>query len=154
LRLSNLWSTLAAASRLASGMVVQAVGMIVDPHQAEAIVADGHADCVAVARGFLDDPRWAWHAAAALGADAVYPPQYRRARPEQWPGATRTPYGTPLDSDPTRRDDGPQPVADLGSAANRIHDLARNPITPNQVAAGRLCIQSAIIGRDRDDLGR
>jgi hypothetical protein len=62
--------------------------------------------------------------------------------------------GTPLNSDPTRRDDGPQPVADLGSAANRIHDLARNPIAPNQVAAGRLCIQSAIIGGDRDDLGR
>jgi 2,4-dienoyl-CoA reductase-like NADH-dependent reductase (Old Yellow Enzyme family) len=81
---------LAAAVKKASGMVVQAVGMIVDPPQAEAIVADGHADCVAVARGFLDDPRWAWHAAAALGADAVYPPQYRRARPEQWP--TRTPY--------------------------------------------------------------
>ena len=40
-------------------MVVQAVGMIVDPHQAEAIVADGHADCVALGRGFLDNPRWA-----------------------------------------------------------------------------------------------
>ena len=61
--------------------------------------------------------------------------------------------GTPLNSDPTRRDDGPQPVADLGSATNRIHDLARNPIAPNQVA-GRLGIQSAIIGGDRDDLGR
>lgn len=34
----------AAAVKKASGMVVQAVGMIVDPHQAEAIVADGHAD--------------------------------------------------------------------------------------------------------------
>ena len=78
---------LAAAVKKASGIAVQAVGMIVDPHQAEAIVADGHADCVALARGFLDDPRWAWHAAIALGADAVYPPQYRRARPEQWPGA-------------------------------------------------------------------
>jgi hypothetical protein len=64
--------------------------MIVDPHQAEAIVADGHADCVA--RGFLDDQRWAWHAAAALGANAVYPPQYLRAGPEQWPGAALTPY--------------------------------------------------------------
>jgi 2,4-dienoyl-CoA reductase-like NADH-dependent reductase (Old Yellow Enzyme family) len=63
--------------------LVQAVGMIVDPHQAEAIVADGHADCVAI----LDDPRWAWHAAAALGADAVCPPQYVRARPKHWPGA-------------------------------------------------------------------
>jgi 2,4-dienoyl-CoA reductase-like NADH-dependent reductase (Old Yellow Enzyme family) len=81
---------LAAAVKKASGIVVQAVGMIVDPHQAEAIVADGHADCVALARGFLDDPRWAWHAAAALGADAVYPPQYLRARPEHWPGAALT----------------------------------------------------------------
>jgi 2,4-dienoyl-CoA reductase-like NADH-dependent reductase (Old Yellow Enzyme family) len=58
---------------------VQAVGMIVDPHQAEKIVADGHADCVAFGRGFLDDPRWAWHAAAVLGADVVYPPQYLAA---------------------------------------------------------------------------
>ena len=78
---------LAAAVKKASGITVQAVGMIVDPHQAEAIVADGQADCIALARGFLDDPRWAWHAAAALGADAVYPPQYLRARPEHWPGA-------------------------------------------------------------------
>jgi 2,4-dienoyl-CoA reductase-like NADH-dependent reductase (Old Yellow Enzyme family) len=78
---------LAAAVKKASGIAVQAVGMIVDPHQAEAIVADGHADCVALARGFLDDPRWAWHAAAALGADAAYPPQYLRACPEHWPGA-------------------------------------------------------------------
>jgi len=83
---------LAAAVKKASGIVVQAVGMIVDPHQAGAIVADGHADCVALARGFLDDPRWVWHAAAALGTDAVYPPQYLRARPEHWPGAALTPH--------------------------------------------------------------
>jgi 2,4-dienoyl-CoA reductase-like NADH-dependent reductase (Old Yellow Enzyme family) len=76
----------AAAVRRASGIVVQAVGMIVTPYQAEAIIADGEADFVALARGFLDDPRWGWHAAAMLGADAVYPPQYRRARPEHWPG--------------------------------------------------------------------
>ena len=55
----------AAAVKMASGIAVQAVGMIVDPHQVEAIVADGSADCVALARGFLDDPRWAWHAAEA-----------------------------------------------------------------------------------------
>jgi len=40
-----------------------------------------------LARGFLDEPRWGWHAAAALEAGAVYPPRYRRARPEHWPGA-------------------------------------------------------------------
>jgi 2,4-dienoyl-CoA reductase-like NADH-dependent reductase (Old Yellow Enzyme family) len=78
---------LAAAVKKASGIAVQAVGLIVNPHKAEAIVADGDADCVAVARGFLDDPRWAWHAAAALGAEAAYPPQYLRAHPEHWPGA-------------------------------------------------------------------
>ncbi len=78
----------AASVKRASGIAVQAVGMIVDPRQAEAIVADGHADCVALARAFLDDPRWAWHAADALGAEIAYAPQYRRARPDQWPGAT------------------------------------------------------------------
>ena len=83
---------LAAAVKNASGIAVQAVGMIVDPHHADAIVAEGDADCVALARGFLDDPRWAWHAAAMLGADAVYPPQYLRARPEHWPGAALTPH--------------------------------------------------------------
>jgi 2,4-dienoyl-CoA reductase-like NADH-dependent reductase (Old Yellow Enzyme family) len=77
----------AATVKKASGIAVQAVGMIVDPHQAEAIVADGHADYVAIARAFLDDPRWAWHAADALGADVACPPQYRRARPDQWPAA-------------------------------------------------------------------
>jgi 2,4-dienoyl-CoA reductase-like NADH-dependent reductase (Old Yellow Enzyme family) len=77
----------AAAVKKASGIAVQAVGMIVDPHQAETIVADGSADCVALARAFLDDPRWAWHAADALAADVACPSQYRRARPDQWPGA-------------------------------------------------------------------
>jgi 2,4-dienoyl-CoA reductase-like NADH-dependent reductase (Old Yellow Enzyme family) len=77
----------AAAVKKASGIAVQAVGMIIDPHHAEAIVADGRADFVALARAFLDDPRWAWHAADALGADVACPPKYRRARPDQWPGA-------------------------------------------------------------------
>jgi 2,4-dienoyl-CoA reductase-like NADH-dependent reductase (Old Yellow Enzyme family) len=77
----------AAAVRKASGIAVQAVGMIVDPHQAEAIVIEGGADFVALARAFLDDPRWGWHAADALGAHLGCAPQYRRARPDQWPGA-------------------------------------------------------------------
>ena len=34
---------------------------------------------VALARAFLDDPHWGWHAAAALGADVARPPQYLRA---------------------------------------------------------------------------
>ena len=75
--------------RRETGMITRAVGMIVDPLQAEAIIADGDADLVALARAFLDDPRWAWHAADALGASsaAPCPTQYRRARPDLWPGA-------------------------------------------------------------------
>ncbi len=78
---------LAQRIRAATGMTVMAVGMIVEPQQAEAIVAEGQADLVAVGRGFLDDPRWGWHAAAALGAAVPYPPQYARAAPAAWPGA-------------------------------------------------------------------
>jgi 2,4-dienoyl-CoA reductase-like NADH-dependent reductase (Old Yellow Enzyme family) len=63
------------------------VGLIVNPHQAEAIVAEGRADMVALARAFLDDPHWAWHAAQALGGDVAHPPQYVRAGPGLWPGA-------------------------------------------------------------------
>jgi 2,4-dienoyl-CoA reductase-like NADH-dependent reductase (Old Yellow Enzyme family) len=36
---------------------------------------------VAMARAFLWEPRWAWHAAAALGASVVPPPQYLRSAP-------------------------------------------------------------------------
>jgi 2,4-dienoyl-CoA reductase-like NADH-dependent reductase (Old Yellow Enzyme family) len=64
-----------------------AVGMIVEPEQAEEIVAGGRADMVALARAMLDDPRWVWHAAERFGVKLEYPPQYRRAHPEQWPGA-------------------------------------------------------------------
>lgn len=80
----------AEAIKKASKIVVRAVGMIADPRQAEAIIAEGRADWVALARGFLDDPRWAWHAADALGAEVACPPQYERARPKLWPGAMLT----------------------------------------------------------------
>jgi 2,4-dienoyl-CoA reductase-like NADH-dependent reductase (Old Yellow Enzyme family) len=52
-----------------------------DPHQAEAILEAGDADAVAIARGILWDPRWPWHAAAALGATATAAPQYLRSEP-------------------------------------------------------------------------
>ncbi len=64
-----------------------AVGMIRDPEFAENIVASGQADMVALARGLLYDPRWAWHAAEELGASAAYPAQYIRAHPDNWPKA-------------------------------------------------------------------
>jgi 2,4-dienoyl-CoA reductase-like NADH-dependent reductase (Old Yellow Enzyme family) len=77
----------AAEIRAKAGIATRAVGMIVEPRQAEEIVASGQADMVALARGMLDDPRWGWHAADALGASVRVPPQYERARPATWPGA-------------------------------------------------------------------
>jgi 2,4-dienoyl-CoA reductase-like NADH-dependent reductase (Old Yellow Enzyme family) len=58
-----------------------AVGLITDPHEAEAIVSSAQADMVALARGILYDPHWPWHAAAALGAQVQAPRQYWRAQP-------------------------------------------------------------------------
>ena len=66
---------------------IRAVGMIADPEQAEEILAAGKADMVAMARAFLDNPRWVWHAAEHFGVKVDYPPQYARSRPDQWPGA-------------------------------------------------------------------
>jgi NADPH2 dehydrogenase len=64
-----------------TGVATIGVGLITEPAQAEAAVAGGQADLVALARGFLWNPRWVWHAAAQLGASVVAPPQYRRAPP-------------------------------------------------------------------------
>ncbi len=77
----------AARIRQEVGIATMAVGMINQPRQAEAIIAGGQADLVALARGMLYDPRWAWHAAEALGAELEYPRQYRRAHPARWPQA-------------------------------------------------------------------
>ena len=68
-------------------IAVRAVGLIADAQQAESIVAQGKADMVALARGFLDDPRWVWHAAEKFGVKIDYPPQYARSHPDLWPGA-------------------------------------------------------------------
>jgi 2,4-dienoyl-CoA reductase-like NADH-dependent reductase (Old Yellow Enzyme family) len=68
-------------------MKVRAVGMIADPAHAESIVAEGKADMVAMARAFLDNPRWVWHAAERYGLKLDYPPQYARSRYDAWPGS-------------------------------------------------------------------
>ena len=65
----------------ATGVNTMAVGLITEPQQAEDIVAGGQADFVALARAMLYDPRWPWHAAAALGATVQAPPQYWRSAP-------------------------------------------------------------------------
>ncbi|MDA0722604.1 MAG: NADH:flavin oxidoreductase/NADH oxidase [Proteobacteria bacterium] len=55
--------------RQAGGMPTIAVGLITHPEQAEAILANGQADLVAIAREALVDPMWALHAAQSLGHD-------------------------------------------------------------------------------------
>ncbi len=71
--------------RRETGLPAIAVGLITEPEQAERIVAEGQADLVALARGMLFDPRWPWHAAAALGAQVTAPPQYWRSAPSSVP---------------------------------------------------------------------
>jgi 2,4-dienoyl-CoA reductase-like NADH-dependent reductase (Old Yellow Enzyme family) len=78
---------LAERVRRDAGITTRAVGLVAEPRQAEAVVASGQADLVAMARAFLDDPHWVWHAAEALGAKAAMPPQYERSRADLWPGA-------------------------------------------------------------------
>jgi 2,4-dienoyl-CoA reductase-like NADH-dependent reductase (Old Yellow Enzyme family) len=67
--------------RKETGIATIAIGLITEAEQAEKIVAEGKADMVALARGFLWDPRWAWHAALGLGATPQIPRQYLRGRP-------------------------------------------------------------------------
>jgi len=71
------------------GMPTMAVGMITEAEQAEAILTEGKADMIAIARAFLDDPHWGWHAAIKLGAEIELPPQYRRVLPKAWDPARR-----------------------------------------------------------------
>jgi 2,4-dienoyl-CoA reductase-like NADH-dependent reductase (Old Yellow Enzyme family) len=79
----------AAEVRARTGIHTRAVGMIVEPEQAESIVSEGKADTVALARALLDNPRWVWHAAEKLGAEGsiTHPPQYERSKRALWPGA-------------------------------------------------------------------
>jgi 2,4-dienoyl-CoA reductase-like NADH-dependent reductase (Old Yellow Enzyme family) len=74
---------LARAIRRATSMTTIAVGLITDAKQADAIVASGDADLVAMARAMLWDPRWPWHAAATLGAQVQAPKQYWRSPPRE-----------------------------------------------------------------------
>lgn len=74
---------LAREIRRAASLPTIAVGLITEPKQAEAIVASGDADLVAMARAMLWNPRWPWHAAAVLGAQVRAPQQYWRSPPRE-----------------------------------------------------------------------
>jgi len=75
----------AARIRRETGIPTAAVGLITDPVQANAIVAQGEADLVLLARAMLRDPYWPLHAAAALGETIGWPVQYLRAAPHHTP---------------------------------------------------------------------
>jgi 2,4-dienoyl-CoA reductase-like NADH-dependent reductase (Old Yellow Enzyme family) len=72
--------------RDAAGMATIAVGLITDAQQAQAVLEAGDADLVALARAFLYDPRWGWHAAAELGGKLKAQPAYWRGLPRQAQG--------------------------------------------------------------------
>ena len=70
---------LAEAVGREAGMHTMAVGLITDPVKANAIVEEGRADLVALARELIADPAWTYRAAVALGAadpEAVLPEPY------------------------------------------------------------------------------
>jgi len=60
-------------------MLTAAVGLITEAQQAEAILQNGQADLVVMARQLLRDPYFPLHAAQALGVAADVPIQYQRA---------------------------------------------------------------------------
>jgi 2,4-dienoyl-CoA reductase-like NADH-dependent reductase (Old Yellow Enzyme family) len=71
----------AARIRAEADIATQAVGMILTPGQAEAILAEGMADLVALGREALYDPYWPHHAEQALGWDPEFSrwPRYNGA---------------------------------------------------------------------------
>jgi len=71
----------AARIRAEAGIATAAVGMITEAEQANALVAEGKADIVLLAREMLRDPYWTVHAAAKLGEAMSWPAQYLRAAP-------------------------------------------------------------------------
>jgi len=63
-----------------AGVPTGAVGLITEPEQAEAVLADGEADVVLIGRAMLRQPHWPLLAAHALGEKVEWPPQYVRGR--------------------------------------------------------------------------
>lgn len=64
--------------RREAGIASMAVGFLWDPDACDAVIKEGRADMVALARELLDDPNWPLHAAAQLGTDkdhAMWPPE-------------------------------------------------------------------------------
>ena len=65
--------------RREADVLTGAVGLITEASQADAIIREGQADLVLLAREFLRDPYFALHAAKKLGEQPRSPKQYLRA---------------------------------------------------------------------------
>jgi 2,4-dienoyl-CoA reductase-like NADH-dependent reductase (Old Yellow Enzyme family) len=63
-----------------SDILTGAVGLITEAQQAEAILQEGKADLIIMAREVLRDPYFPLHAAAELQYDMKWPVQYERAK--------------------------------------------------------------------------
>ena len=75
----------AEAIRKRAGIATGGVGLITSGEQAEAILTEGKADVVSLAREFLRDPYFPLHVAAQAGEKASWPVQYLRAAPPDSP---------------------------------------------------------------------
>lgn len=95
---------LAEAVRRETGVPTAAVGLIVHAHQAEAIVAEGRADLVALARELIYNPNWPMDAAQKLADDVGFGVMQRRGgfwlerRAQTVPGLQPSTYGDPFAS--------------------------------------------------------
>jgi 2,4-dienoyl-CoA reductase-like NADH-dependent reductase (Old Yellow Enzyme family) len=72
-----------------AGIRTGAVGLITTPAEAEAVLANGQADLVLLAREFLREPYFPLFAAQDLGVEAEWPAQYERAKPRAVTAATK-----------------------------------------------------------------
>lgn len=68
--------------RTEADVTTMTVGLIEDPKVADDIITSGQSDFIKIGRGALYDPRWAWHAAHALGVETQYPGKYFPAQPK------------------------------------------------------------------------
>lgn len=66
-----------------AGMATAAVGLITSVEQAEAILANGQADLILLAREFLRSPYFPLQGAHELDEDMPWPVQYERAKPRK-----------------------------------------------------------------------
>ncbi len=63
-----------------AAILTGAVGMITTPQEAEAILQNGQADMIMLARQLLQEPYFPLHAAKELNVDVPWPVQYERAK--------------------------------------------------------------------------